>query len=70
LHGLSQDVTLESDFHATSSVTSHAEVIRPRTPVMIRRMCPQLVEGHEKHASTGAVLSLSKAQRSCGGLSS
>jgi hypothetical protein len=29
LHGLSQDVTLESDFHATSSVTSHDEVIRP-----------------------------------------
>jgi hypothetical protein len=27
---------------------------------MIRRMCPELVEGHDKHASTSAVLSLSK----------
>jgi len=26
-------------------------------------MCPELVEGHDKHASTGAVLSSSKGSR-------
>jgi hypothetical protein len=45
LHRLSQNVALESDFHATSSVTSADEVIRPRTGTGddTDNLCPELV---------------------------